>query len=271
MSSAWRRVEALDLYGGSLGWQADRGGTRGALTREGAVAIDRLALDAALQHLRELVPERWEGLDELLQQTIKGMQDLFRLTGAGVMIIDTGQVLRSVAATSKGGHVLEQAQQEVGDGPCIEAFVYDRIFWTDDVKTDERWPEVGRILCGHGVRAVMGVPIKIGGGPVGVLNVYVDREYEWTAEDRRALEGFAMVLATLLSAGVAVHRSDMLAQQLQYALDYRVVIERGIGYLMAQEHVDALTAFGRLRKAARDSRRKVGDIAAELLQGKALG
>ena len=76
------------------------------------------------------------------------------------------------------------------------------------------------------VRAVMGVPIQLAGSPVGVLNVYVEGPRTWTDDDRRALLRFSQVLARMLAAGVALHRRDRLARQLQYALDYRVVIER---------------------------------------------
>ena len=44
-----------------------------------------------------------------------------------------------------------------------------------------------------------------------------------------------------------------------------MVIERAVGYLMGVDGVDAAVAFERLRRAARSSRRKVGDIAAGLL------
>ena len=45
-----------------------------------------------------------------------------------------------------------------------------------------------------------------------------------------------------------------MAEQLQYALDYRVVIERAVGYLMGAHGLTATTAFNALRKQARDSR-----------------
>ena len=57
-----------------------------------------------------------------------------------------------------------------------------------------------------------------------------------------------------------------LAGQLQYALDYRVVIERGVGYLMARDDVDAVTAFNRLRRAARNTQSKIGEVAIQLLE-----
>ena len=56
-----------------------------------------------------------------------------------------------------------------------------------------------------------------------------------------------------------------MAGQLRYALDYRVVIERAVGYLMGAQGLDAVTAFDVLRKRARDSQRRVADVAAELL------
>jgi AmiR/NasT family two-component response regulator len=58
-----------------------------------------------------------------------------------------------------------------------------------------------------------------------------------------------------------------VADQLQYALDYRVVIERAVGYLMGTHRLDAVTAFDLLRRRARDSRRRVADVATEVLDG----
>ena len=52
------------------------------------------------------------------------------------------------------------------------------------------------------------------------------------------------------ASAVAAHNAGELAAQLQYALDYRVIIERGVGHLMARDQVDAMTAFDRLRRAA---------------------
>ena len=59
-------------------------------------------------------------------------------------------------------------------------------------------------------------------------------------------------------------------EQLQYALDYRIVIERGVGYLMASQQVDAVTAFNRLRTASRNTRTKIGQVAQTLLETGAL-
>ena len=58
-----------------------------------------------------------------------------------------------------------------------------------------------------------------------------------------------------------------MAKQLQYALDYRVVIERAVGYLMAKESIDAVAAFNALRdvgaQPAYEDRRRRGARARE--------
>jgi hypothetical protein len=68
-----------------------------------------------------------------------------------------------------------------------------------------------------------------------------------------------------LATAVAAHNTGELALQLQYALDYRVIIERGVGYLMARDQVDSMIAFDRLRRAARDTQSKIGDAAQRLV------
>ena len=81
------------------------------------------------------------------------------------------------------------------------------------------------------------------------------------------MRAYVQVIENLLTVSLAKRRSDVLVEQLQHALNYRVVIERGVGYVMASRGVDAVTAFNLLRSASRRSRRKVVDVAAELLAG----
>jgi len=62
------------------------------------------------------------------------------------------------------------------------------------------------------------------------------------------------------------HASSVLASQLQYALDQRVVIEQAKGVLMEREGMGSLQAFERLRASARSSQRKLVDVAAEVVK-----
>jgi GAF domain-containing protein len=116
------------------------------------------------------------------------------------------------------------------------------------------------------VRAVAGIPLLLSGSPVGTLNVYRDQPTEWDSSDIQALRAYSDLIAEVVGAALAAQEHSVLAGHLRYALDYRVVIERAVGYLMGAHGLDAVTAFNVLRKRARDSRRRIADVAGEILE-----
>jgi len=222
--------------------------------------------------LRQLArfPVTGENTADLLHQAVVATRGMPGVAGAGLMLVDAEGVLRPVAASDDPGALLERVQYELGAGPCHSAFRRDDLVATADLQADERWPAVARRLADCPVHAVLAVPTAIGGGPVGTLNVYRDQPHRWDADDIAALGAYGQLLNRLLTSAVAQDRSDETARQLQYALDYRVVIERAVGYLMHAEGLDDAAAFARLRAAARSNRRKAIDLARTVLDGQPL-
>ena len=204
----------------------------------------------------------------VVTRVVDAAKELFDVHGAGMLLVAPDQALHQVADTDVPGRALEKAQEQSGQGPCVDAYVLAGPVTTPDVLADPRYPELAALLAGTGVRAVLGVPVRLGGGPVGTLNVYRDDRYDWDDTERAALEAYAGVIGDLLATSLARHRSDELAAQLRHALDYRVPIERAIGYLMASRGLSSVEAFGQLRSAARNARRRVVDVADDVLAGK---
>jgi GAF domain-containing protein len=225
----------------------------------GAAQISAGLRDLAARHLVDI------GIHEALQESADTCVAIFGGTGSGIMVADDQNITRYVAASDENGRILETAEVATGQGPCTEAFVNLRPVTTVDVSRDSRWPELAKEVRGHHVHAVMGAPVRLGGVAIGTVDVYRDRPGEWTAEEVSGLERYAGFVSHLLSALVAAERAEELAGQLQYALDHRAVIERGVGYLMGSRRLDAVQAFNTLRAAARGSRRKIGEVATELL------
>jgi GAF domain-containing protein len=221
---------------------------------------------ARLSHLDASAPEP----GTVVARAVDATREFFGVQGAGMLVVAADDQLHHLADTDEPGRALEEAQEQTGIGPCVDAYVLDQPVHTADLRTDPRYPPLAALLADAAVRAVLGVPVRIGGGPVGTLNVYREHPYEWDETEAAALEAYAAVVSDLLATSVARHRSDKLAAQLGYALDYRVPIERAIGYLMAAQGLDSSTAFTRLRAAARSSRRKIVDVAAEVLDGRPL-
>ena len=112
---------------------------------------------------------------------------------------------------------------------------------------------------------MLGVPVKLSGVTVGSLDVFRDGRDEWDESEQQALSRYAEIGGALLTAAVAAEQSSELAAQLTYAIQHRAPIERGVGYLMARDRIGQIDAFNRLRSAARDNRRKIGEVARELL------
>jgi AmiR/NasT family two-component response regulator len=81
--------------------------------------------------------------------------------------------------------------------------------------------------------------------------------------------GWALRRASLGAAAKA-ELSGALADQLQVALNSRVLIERAKGALMERERLDDQEAFTHLRQPARSSRRKLTDVAREVADGQPL-
>lgn len=224
--------------------------------------IDDEALQASLEGLRRAPHET--DLGRALQRVVTTMNELFSYDGTGIMLIDQSGQLMYVAASDEVGRVLEEAQLGAEQGPCHDAYVHARTISSKDVRSDARWPRLAEVLDER-IRAVAGVPILFGGSPVGTVNVYRTQPASWDDSDLAALRAFAQLIEEILTAELASQQQNETVEQLQYALSYRVIIERAIGFQMATHGVDAVTAFNRLRKQARDSRRRVADLAAEII------
>jgi ANTAR domain len=110
-------------------------------------------------------------------------------------------------------------------------------------------------------------PVELGGGPIGSLDLYATSPRAWDDTEVSALQAYAGVMASLLGAAAKAEVKGALADQLQVALDSRVLIERAKGALMERERLDEQEAFTHLRRAARSSGRKLNDVAREVAAG----
>jgi GAF domain-containing protein len=228
-----------------------------------AAAVDARALAESLRRLRE--PHDDTVLESALQQIVHSCVELFGLSGSGLMLADVQGELHYVASTDPRSQLLEEVQIDTGQGPCIESYVRVAMVVCDDIEDDERWPALTGRLIGSGIGAVLGVPLTLLGVPVGNLDVYHHSRHSWGDDERAALAAFGDVADAAIATALHADQAGALAEQLTYALDHRIPIERATGYLMARDGLDHPAAFQRLRRAARGGLR-IGDVAEELLR-----
>ena len=224
--------------------------------------VDAQALAASLRRLQE---RDTAVLQPSLRRIVDACAQLFGLDGSGVMLADEQGVLRFVVTTDGAGRELEDAQRDAGQGPCL----------TRSSATSRQLREHSRrrALPGAGCaaarrdrrcgaqRSAAAVPHRRGH-----VNVHTVDPRRWSRAERDALSRYGEIAEAMLSAAVSADQAGELAAQLNYALDYRAPIERGVGYLMARDGLDQAAAFHRLRTAARSNRRRIGEVAEELLR-----
>lgn len=203
-----------------------------------------------------------------LNAVVEASARVFAADGAGVMLIDDQQALHYVGATDGRAAALEAAQEETGEGPCIDSLVNDTLVLTPDLVEDERWPLLTQQIGSLGVRAILGAPLRLGMGAIGSLNVYRFEPWTWDEADIAGVEAYAQVVEELLGSAILARQRHTIVDQLSRALSHRVVIERAVGVLMATEGMDPVRAFDALRRAARSRRVRVSDLAEQILSAR---
>jgi PAS domain-containing protein len=207
------------------------------------------------------------GVASALPSVVDAAAELFQAAGAGVMLLDAAGTLRWVTASGQTSRIFERAQARLGEGPCLDALTQNETIMTMDVGCDPRWPRLAPIAAAQGVAAVICAPID----DAGTFNVMLSHPVEWTPADDKAVRAFAGVAAAMLGVAATAGRKGALAGQLQHALDQRIVVEQAKGVLMEREGLTEKEAWSRLRTAARNSQRKVRDVAKEILGGSGPG
>lgn len=219
------------------------------------------------QTLHELGDLRYAAgnLDDALRRIVHATHKLFAVDGAGLMLIDPDQLLRNVADSDRRVDHLEELQIEHGEGPCIDAFEEKELVHAADLAAEARWPSFCPAAVDRGLRAVLASPIPYNRMAIGVVAVFSATVRPWSPEGELALIAFTDLAALTIANTMQSEQRGELAEQLQRALDARVVIEQAKGALVAREGLSERQAFERMRQQARRERRRVADVAADVM------
>jgi GAF domain-containing protein len=182
-------------------------------------------------------------------------------------LVDETGVLREAVAAGDLAQVLEDAAPQLWSGPSLEVLASGEPVRTADLPGDGRWPALAALPALATVKSLLCVPVEGPAGPTGTLTAVRRPGRPWPAQEVESLHVYAGVVASLIRAAAEAERDALLIGQLEHALHHRVVIEQAKGILMEREQFDPAGAFDRLRKAARARRRRVSEVAAEVVAG----
>jgi GAF domain-containing protein len=225
------------------------------------------ALADVFVKLADTLVDDYDVLD-LLDQLVQGCVRLFGISAAGLLLDDQRGRLALVASSSEETRLLEIFQIQNNEGPCLDCVRTRSVVTSDDLAADEaRWPTFVPEALAAGFRSVTAVPLRLREQTIGGLNMFSDTAAPIDAEDRRLAQALADAATIGILQQRAAHRTSLLAEQLQQALNSRVVIEQAKGVLAERNNLTMNAAFGALRKHARDNNLKLSDVAASVVGG----
>lgn len=192
-------------------------------------------------------------LIDLLHTLVAACADVLDVEAAGLVLADDDGNLQLLASTSERAELVEIMQLSAGAGPCVECFRTGAVVDIADIaESDGRWPEFRAAALEQGFRAVHATPMRLRGQVLGALNLFSSSPGILNPADA----GVSQALADVATIGILQERSiretNLVAEQLQWALESRVLVEQAKGVLSVLENIGMDDAFDRLREYARN-------------------
>lgn len=187
--------------------------------------IDPAELAASIGTLYKLDLDR--GLGPTLQQVVDAAKVLVGADGAGLMLADTDGRLRWASALQPA-----RPERRGPAGTCRARPLHGGVHPAHARPCRSLTSAKGQTATGCGRCSArptwwpLSVPVELEGGPIGTLDVYSAKPDDWDNSEVSALQAYARVVASLLGAAVAANVEGRLAEQLQAALDHRLLIEQ---------------------------------------------
>jgi hypothetical protein len=193
------------------------------------------------------------GFTGTLPQVLRSAKTLLDADRVGLMLVDHVGALRWASAADPMVENHEGELEQLAYGPCRVAFAQRAPAAVPDRSVEPSWRELAQAGIDAGIHAGLSVPVQLGGGPVGTLDVYVTAPRQWDDSEAAALQAYAGLVASLLAAAVTARLTGRLADQLQAALEHQSLMEQAVTILVDREGLDAQAALGWLGTAARSS------------------
>jgi len=192
---------------------------------------------------------------------------LLAASAAGVVLADPRGELRVAAASSEAVGLVELFQIQNDQGPCLDCFRTGRRVSAAGLgELGQRWPRFAAAAAEAGFHAVEAMPMRLRDQVIGALNLFRDASGPFEPADLRIGQALADVATIGLLQERSLRRSETVAEQLQAALNSRVVIEQAKGKIAERFSIDMDDAFQMLRDYSRVSNQRLTDVARNFVE-----
>ncbi len=192
------------------------------------------------------------------------------MTGAaatGLMLSDLEGGLHYMGASDESARLLELFQIQHAEGPCLDCYrTGARVTEVDLSAARARWPAFTERALASGVVSVHAFPMRLRDQVIGALNVFGTRPLALDHQEARVVQALADLATIAIIQERLIRQAELLTEQLQFALNSRVVIEQAKGAIARSLGVSVTEAFDLLRGHARRERVGLTDLAMKIVE-----
>lgn len=187
---------------------------------------------------------------------------LTQASAVGLLLADQRGSLEFMAGSDENVKLLELFQIQNQQGPCLDAFRTARPVINADLRAaSARWPRFAPRAAAAGFRSVHAFPLRLRSQVIGALNLFGTDAGVFDDADVQVVQAVADVATIGLLQERTIRRREVLTEQLQGALNSRIVIEQAKGVIAQSHGVSVDEAFARMRRYARSNHRRLSEVA----------
>lgn len=203
---------------------------------------------------------------DLLHTLVGRVTQILDAKDAGILLPNGHGALEVIASTSERSHLIGLLQLDAAEGPCVDAFDTGKIVAVENIAaTYARYPTFATDAAAVGYQSMYAIPMRLRDETIGSLNLFSDRTGPMDAQDTAVARSLADVATIGILQERAIRQADIARDQLQHALNSRVLIEQAKGVLSQTENLTMDEAFVLLRNRARQSGRRLTSVAEEVI------
>jgi len=203
---------------------------------------------------------------EFLDLVTNRAGELIGAAAVGLVLADQDDTLQFMAASNEQVKLIELFQLQNREGPCLDCFQTGRpVVNADLAASAATWPVFVPHAVAAGFRSVHAFPLRLRDQVIGALNMFGSEPGRLTDQEAQVLQALTDIATIGLLQERAVRRAEVLTEQLQGALNSRVIIEQAKGAIAQSLGIGVDRAFEALRGYARRNNRRLIDVAQAVL------
>jgi GAF domain-containing protein len=203
---------------------------------------------------------------DMLQLLVDTCQEVFDTGAAGILLVSEVGDLELIASTSEAITLVETLQLAAEAGPCIESYRTGRSVAVPDIDAaPDEWAGFKEVALGQGFQSALAVPMRLRETTIGSLNLLRTTTGELEPSEVVAAQALADVATIGILHEQSIRETTILAEQLQLALNRRIIIEQAKGVVAHTHDVGMDAAFNLIRDYARSHQVSVSSVAARLV------